>query len=218
MKRSFVVLMAFLVILSTGLVFAQKSAVRSDSSISQAMTPEEAKKIRESVIALGELFGVNQNSQQQNQQPVQQQNQQQGSGKTVADVADKALDLLAKGITTIAENLEKTAPFVWKVMIKQQYANAIANLIVPWSLFFGVVTYMSISRKMFKKSDREIDGKIDWDSGRVWVVSAIPTILLIIFGTWGFNRLSDSIQLLINPEYYAIRDLLRMIMSGGKTF
>ncbi len=46
----------------------------------------------------------------------------------------------------------------------------------------------------------------------LWVTRIIPIVAAFLFTVWGFNRLSSSILLLINPEYYAIKELLEMIL------
>ncbi len=199
------------------LVFAQEKT-QKDSTQQRPLTNEEAQDIRNSVKALGTLFGVNQqqtNSQQNNNQG---NGNEQNSGKTMADVADKALDYVTKAVTTIAANLEKAAPWVWKVMIRQQYANALSKLIVPWSLFFAVMISGTIIRKKWKTGiDESINDESDAKTVNLLVGRVIPWVLMAIFAIWGFNRLSDSIQLLINPEYYAIRDLINTIINPGGT-
>jgi len=196
------------------------------AGVSKAMTPEEAQQMRDAVKALGGLFGLNtpkQGSQQQaqpqqqgQQQTQPQQQQPPPDQKSMAEVADKALDLTAKGIAYIAQNIEKTAPWVWKVMMRQQYANAIAYLIVPWGFFLMTLVYTIVVRR---KVQYNTPGKVDTDDvvdqWRFVFRAIVPTVFMVIFAWWGLNRLSDSIQILINPEYYAIKNLLQIILNPG---
>jgi hypothetical protein len=34
-----------------------------------------------------------------------------------------------------------------------------------------------------------------------------------LFGIWLGNRVADSIKYLVNPEYYAVRDLLSLLLN-----
>lgn len=131
--------------------------------------------------------------------------------KTIGDVGDKALDMVGKAVASISATLEKVAPHVWKIMIRQQYAKAIAGLIVPWGLLLLIFLYWQIIRKAWKTEGIE-DGSDDWWA-RLWIVRLIPGVVGFIISIWGFIRLSDSILLLINPEYYAVKDIITMLLG-----
>src|SRR5687767_4312518 len=51
--------------------------------------------------------------------------------KNMADVADKVVDLGARAIAQAAGTVQKVAPEVWRIMIRQQYAKAAGLLVVP---------------------------------------------------------------------------------------
>jgi len=130
---------------------------------------------------------------------------------TVADVADKALNLTVDAVTQIAVGLEKAAPEVWRIMIKQQYANAIGDLLGPtlWLIFFFVCLYVmnkKIPLSMMKDLDPYDANIIPF--GMVWVLIPIAGLCTMIAFTC---NLTSSVKILINPEYYAIKDLLQMI-------
>lgn len=214
MKRIFVfsLFSLFLIALPAN-VFAQPKQQPADSSLGKAMTAEDAKRVREAMQALGALMGVNEESKQSGAAK-EPEREEEKPEKNFADVADKALDLMTRAVTTVAQNLEKVAPWVWQIMIRQQYANAFAKLIVPWGLFLSVFMLTIVLRKTWKPDGEK--GKFadsDEQTLAIWIRLVVPVILLFIIAWWGFVRLSDSIQLLINPEYYAIRDLLRMILN-----
>jgi len=57
--------------------------------------------------------------------------------KTMAEVSDRALDLLEKSVTSVAAGVEKAAPQVWRVAVRQQYAKAIGPLVLPWGVFIS---------------------------------------------------------------------------------
>lgn len=135
--------------------------------------------------------------------------------KTVADVLDKGIDLFAGYVTSVSDMIQKIAPDVWRIMIRQQYAKAFAGLLVPFGMLFIGLLYHKLSKKWFKlgPEDKLLNFEDDDSSGRSVFVTIIPTIWCIIFGIWFANRLADAVQILINPEYYALKDLLSMILG-----
>jgi hypothetical protein len=138
--------------------------------------------------------------------------------KSMADVADKALEMSAKLVTSIAGKMEQVAPRVWEVLVRQQYAKAIGELIAPFGLFWGFLIAAFIIRKVWKLSEREKDDCVDMDSMHTWrgiITFILPLIVCVFLGISFFCRFSDSIMYLINPEYYAVRDLLQMLLKPG---
>lgn len=133
--------------------------------------------------------------------------------KTVADVADRGLDMVKGLVASISETLQKVAPHVWEVMIRQQYAKAIADLVVPTGLFLITLVYFLIIRKKWQVKP-EFENR-DWTNEYAtwfWFAGVIPTCFLLIWGIWSVVALSNSIKYLINPEYYAVRDIITMLL------
>lgn len=127
-------------------------------------------------------------------------------------VADKALTLLEKLITQIAGTVEKMAPDVFRIMYKQQIAKAFGDLIIPWLIFFATVLYMLIVRKMWQWPG-EFDEMETECVCHILFTAAFPLLLCLATCIWGFIALSHSIQYLYNPEYYAMRDLINILMG-----
>jgi len=129
-------------------------------------------------------------------------------------VADKALTLLEKLITQIAGTVEKMAPDVFRIMYRQQIAKAFGDLIVPWLILFVTILYVLLIRRMWqwKGEFKNNDGECVC---HVIFTAVLPLILCLAMCIWGLNALSDSICYLYNPEYYAIRDLINILMGGG---
>jgi hypothetical protein len=132
-----------------------------------------------------------------------------------ADVADKALDrtlsLLEDSVTSVSDALKKVAPEVWRIMIRQQYAKAAANLIIPWGLFvIGLIAHVLLKKYWKKPEDKDYD--VAW-----WVFSrAVPVVWMIGLAIIGFVCLADAIQYIVNPQYYALRDLVQLIINKGQ--
>ena len=138
--------------------------------------------------------------------------------KTMADVADKALDMATGFVTQISASMQKVAPEVWRIMIMQQYAKAIGDLVLPLGLVLMVIIYAFVARKKWKLAE---DQNNDWkDSEHNWhfaVTACLPLVLGAIFAICTVVALSDSIKYLVNPEYYAVKDLLTMLLNRGQS-
>lgn len=184
---------------------------KDDKSAGQPLSPEDQAKLKKEMRRLAEAFGVQQPAAQAQPAPPAGSSQDK---RTMADVADRALDMTGKLVASISATLEKTAPKVWSIMIRQQYAKAIADLVLPWSLFLAGLIFMLISVKYnfsLKFADVSRDGQM-----AAWVVVRFaPMVSMVVFTIWGAIALATTIKLLVNPEFYAIRDLLTMLLNPG---
>lgn len=184
-----------------------------------ALSPQDEVKLRQQLGQLAGAFGIETKKPDapvQSAQPAA--NPPAEEKKTMAEVADKALDMASGLVASVAATLQKVAPQVWRIMIKQQYANAAGYLIVPWGLVLLGVIYMSIIRSKWSApkpdADRESREDSEERAARQIITTALPLVIICLLGIWGVARLGDAIQRLINPEYYAIRDLLTMLLSS----
>lgn len=126
-------------------------------------------------------------------------------GKTAADIADQALNMLGDAATKMSDMLQKTAPEVWRIMIRQQYAEAAVNVTLA-ALFFGVSIglYYSTKKVLTVRDNRAYDE--EWKVfAKVVVFVAILATSIIFVCNVGY-----SIGRLINPEYYAIANMLEL--------
>lgn len=194
---------------------------------SSPVSSQDAEKIREQVKQLGAAFGV--------QPPpipivippvaptptqVVQATAAAVVTKTAADVADKALDMIGGMVGQLSDTLSRIGPQVWRIMIRQQYAKAIADTLVPLLLLFMCGLYASVIRALWKKpeamfSDRSGSTWTDVYTAWVWLANIIPVAFGIIFFIWSAIETSASAKYLINPEYYAVKDILTMILNPG---
>lgn len=141
-----------------------------------------------------------------------------GDHKTIGDVGDKALDLLrdgasktldllGQGAAQIVATTEKAAPVIWKIMVKQQIANALANIIGPLVLLFGAWIFHLIISAAYGNQVAGSD-LAAWKAG----LGLFAPIVVAIIGTiWLIDALTASLQQLVNPQYFAARDLIYMI-------
>lgn len=142
--------------------------------------------------------------------------------KTTADVADRALTMVNKLIVSVSESMEKVAPEVWRVMIRQQYAKAIGDLVVPLGLFLASIGYWFAMRTPRKNVEMKETAEASFRTSNnppvdaLWYYCtawAFPMAGMLICGTWTLVCLSDSIKLLLNPEFYAVRDLIILLLQ-----
>lgn len=201
----------------TGYAFAQE-AERAPAA-SAVFTPEQQEEARAALQMLGQAFGVTDDAAAPAKAETKAEPKKEK--KTMADVADKALDAVTNAVATIAGKMEQVAPKVWEVMIVQQYAKAIGFIIVPFGLVIILFIYMFATRyaasKKYPLEEKVIFERGDITSyGALWIFTTlIPSILLVCIGIWFFNRAADSVMYVINPDYYAVKDLLQMLLKPG---
>lgn len=166
------------------------------------VSQEDAQKLRGQVNALGQLFGV-----QQQVKPTPQQEQH----KTPADVADRALTLFSSAVAQVAASIEKVAPELFRVMVRQQYAKAASNLISPFGAIIIALVAGWFLRRIWKLPNTNTDEYVYY----IAFARVIPVGFALCFGIWFVSNLSDSAAYLLNPEYYAIKDLVTMVLNPG---
>lgn len=205
--------------------FAQNQQTTSQTPLA----PKQMEKLLQDTKSLSGLLGIkvagpNQptsqaqaNGTQLNQDKNQQAASPPATNPTLAKVADKALDMASGLLASIATTLQKTAPETWRIMIRQQYAKAVGDLIVPWMLFSVGLFGVWFLNKKFKHS---ISGccvyNCDDCAWKSVLGIAVPWLFLSIGLLWGANRLADSLKYLVNPEFYAIRDLVLLVLNRGQ--
>jgi hypothetical protein len=136
-------------------------------------------------------------------------------GKSMADVMDKGLDVLTGYVGTLEGVVSKFAPEVWRIMVKQQYAKAIS-----YPLFWGLMLFVpfgvnKLARSGFgvpkEMSLAEWDDKENYDGFMFAFTGIIPTITGIIFAMIFLYNLTQGIMIAINPEYYALKDIIQLL-------
>ncbi len=127
----------------------------------------------------------------------------------------KIIELTEKGLTQMAEGLNVTLPQLWEILIKQQYVEAIQAFAV-----FGLC--LIVWGILYKKNKgiREWlkQRKNEYDNSERFVPIAILIILLSFTTLISGIVTITGIGQIINPEYYAIQDIVEFIgkMKGGE--
>lgn len=172
--------------------------------------------VQQGVLGLAKLFEV---EPPKKAEPIQANPAPQ---KNIADVMDKAIDKVSDVVGAMAQAIKNIAPDVWRIMITQQYAKAVADLVVPVVtvlIFIGAFIASRARYNYVVVARADPDNKEEIDSDEVGLMeflkfASVVAIALACF--WLANRISSTALLLINPEYYAIQDLLRMILNKGQ--
>ena len=196
------------------LVQAQQSQP-SPTPQTQPFSNDDKAKAQEKMRELGQLFGVTP-SPSPGASPA-------GSpeGKTMADVADKALDKVSDAVGQISQQVQNVAPHIWRIMIKQQYAKALSILIAPWGLFLITLIFAKFMNRYWKFDKTQavfsdVTGEFLTERGLGGIIRTfIPFLLGLVFSIWGVIAASNAVPMIINPEYYAVQDLLRMLLNPG---
>ncbi|MBI1956883.1 MAG: hypothetical protein HYS44_00260 [Candidatus Niyogibacteria bacterium] len=195
-----------------GASVAPHFAAAESKSAEPVLKPDDVRKAREAIVALTQIF----DDEPAAQSVLSRAQESQPPKKDMADVADRALSILSGYIGVAAAAVEKAAPEVWRVMIRQQYANAIFWPTIPAGLLLITLGYCAILKRIWPKienptTDAEKED-MNWRGG---LSTAVPFIGGLVFSVWLVIAVGLSIKVFINPEYYAFRDLLQLLLSRG---
>lgn len=220
MRNVLVVLSLMLGLMVPSLAHAQSDPAPSSSAVTpnQVMSGDDIAKLREQMNAISKALG--------NASPPAPADSSKPAAppKSMSEVASKAVDMMGSGankvvdmigsaVGTLSTNLSKIAPQVWRIMIIQQYAKAANELIVPILLLVLTGVVAIVLRKNFPPPPAWTERWTDADSLRLWLRTIIPTLFLCWFGVWFVVGMSEAVRYLINPEYYAIKDILMLITN-----
>lgn len=203
MKRGVLVVAALLALAAVPLV-AQEASPQPDDGLSK----KDVEVLKDAVTALQQSFQPAAPASGTSASPPPQRN--------MAEVADKVVDLGARAIAQAAGTVQKVAPEVWRIMIRQQYAKAAGLLVVPAGLFLlsAFAWFKTGPLRVRLASPQSFAG--DGDAWAIFGGYVAPIAGLLAFSIWFLNRFADSVLFLFNPEYYAFRDLLIMILNKGQ--
>ncbi|MGI1828747.1 hypothetical protein ACRPLG_02625 [Bacillus safensis] len=128
---------------------------------------------------------------------------------------DKAMAYIDK----LAAKLGVAAEHVYGVLVKQSYVFGIINIIVGAILLAGFAVLLRLNYLIIAKGESPSWGEEETiyyklrevGCGMLFIVIIIVTILAVIFG---MVALFSGIMQALNPEYYAIKEIIDTI--GGK--
>lgn len=222
-RISFAVLAGMATILLTTPAFADPPVAATNATVPAGDRVDPAQTRRE-LAPLAGVFGVKNPDDQPadtNSASSNDPSAQSADHKTLGDVADRGLTMLQDLTGKIADSLSKIAPQVWRIMIKQQIAKAIVAPLGPLAWIVGAWVLWGFGKKIWKHmEDADYDVSGDWNTAainnaiRTGAIYALP-LVVAVWNTIGLvGALSYSVLHLVNPEFYAIQDLLNAIMTG----
>ena len=217
MKRVMPVLFAMAVMFGLVCSVSAQTAKSAPAKAETSLNEEDRQMLRDATQLLRDYFDEKKQKEMTESKgsKKKQEAKEEAKQTDMADVADKALGLLEKYIGKAEQAFKSVAPEVWRVMIKQQYANAVSGVLMPSALIMLLAIYVLVIKTLWKelpKADTDYD--TNWWA-RFWLIRMLPFVLFIILGIFFSFDLASSIKMLINPEYYAFRDLLQIVLNRG---
>ncbi len=120
----------------------------------------------------------------------------------------KIIELAEEGIRTMADHLGVAVPHLWEVLVKQQIVEFfvdLATISIMWIGFVvGVKMWFNLRSWLLANNDGE---------ARDIVPVVMGAVLggFLIFTLIGTFETIQEIGQLINPEYYALKDIAELI-------
>ena len=157
----------------------------------------------------------------------QAQDTKPGEHKTVGDALDKGLDMAKETVIYLAGKIEQVAPQLWRVLVMQQYVKGVTGLINPIGFLFLVWLYRRLLLKWWQPSPDDNDPKkpnfksIDPDlpplpTHKGWrgFFTVVVPLVAVVFGMMNLYRgLTDAAGYFINPNYYALKDIIALVKN-----
>ena len=120
----------------------------------------------------------------------------------------QTLDLLQQ----LAAKLGTTAEHLWAVLVRQAFCSGCADLLVYG--LAGAFVWLTL-RKTPKWIQTVKDAESDLEEAAYVVALAISWLLVVIFIIAAACSLGDTVAAFVNPEYWALKQILAAI-GGNK--
>ena len=124
-------------------------------------------------------------------------------------MSPETVKAIGEALKPLADKLGQGAAHIYEVFVKQQYVTGVAFLIWGGLALLLAVTAAGIGLSFYKKWSTLKAEDAGWERtetpGTVAVVTSVATFLLLVVMT-GFA--ASGVMHLLNPEYYAIQDVL----------
>lgn len=149
---------------------------------------------------------------------------------TVGDALDKGLDMAKETVVYLAGKIEQVAPQLWRVLVVQQYVKGATSLINPLGFLLVILLYRRLLLKWWKPQPGDDDPKerafteavgedeIPFPTRKGWrglLSIAVPLAMLVIGGIWFCSSITDAAGYFINPNYYALKDIITLVKNPG---
>ncbi|AOZ62183.1 hypothetical protein QCM8_265 [Bacillus phage QCM8] len=131
------------------------------------------------------------------------------SDKAVNWLMDRA-DKLGGFIDELAKQLGVAATHVYEVLVKQQYVEGISLGVKSGiTILLILLTWYLVNKLVFKKYEF-----IEDETGLgflVWILGVILAFVTLMFAIDIVGDITLAVKKLMNPEYYALQDLMDFV-------
>lgn len=148
--------------------------------------------------------------------------------QTMVEVADKTLMSLTDGIKAMSKAFESVAPQAWHMMVLKQRVDGIVTLAANIFCVIAAIILVPLfinKLSILMKADYDLTewNRTGYQSNKPHPASAAVSdlVLTILYGVLGIVAIigaicavfciSDTIQHIVVPEYFAAQDLLKVI-------
>jgi len=123
----------------------------------------------------------------------------------VERLIDKYSDKTNEGISNMFDKLSKPMKKVYSYSIKLQYVKGFMNVSYP---FFAIIMFFLFLKyyKIAKDSNKN-----DWIQGKFGGLSLMLLIFFVILGILAVVGVHIGVLQLTSPEYFAIKDMIRLL-------
>lgn len=111
-------------------------------------------------------------------------------------------------IEEMANSLGVAAEHVYELLVRQQVISGvitIAAFVLAWAIFGAICTATT------RKSETDKYGEVNGYA----VISLLSGVVLVISLIFGFIEIAGAVKQLVNPEYYAIREIMDVFKGGN---
>lgn len=111
------------------------------------------------------------------------------------------MDELTTKLLDMILQLEKLAPHVWSIMVRQSYVSAAGNLTGATMSFVATAALIWLAGLLWKRHEADPYSEAEV---AFWAIVCVGVVTFAV----GCCLLIAAIQVLVNPEYYAIMALI----------
>lgn len=208
------------VLLFAGMTYAQTATQADSAARAQQQASEQ-----QTIAAINALIGYVGKYATPADSAAQAKDTTGNKHATWGGIFDKALGMFSGAISKIAETLEQAAPYVWKIMVLQQYAKAAGGIAIPLGFLLFLFFYHHYINKWWTGKADETFDEMSSDSSsyskstgqgwgfRVFFCRFIPLVGGLFVGGFLISAIQNAVLYTMNPYYYAIRDMIVLLLG-----
>ena len=125
---------------------------------------------------------------------------------TTTELVDKYGEKISNAIEQLAAQIGVGVDHFWPLFVKQQMIDGWINLLTPIILILVSSVYLVLTRNKWEDKTKD---DISWQG----VGGIIIGFVLAISIVFSFVHGTTAVKQIINPEYYAIKEITEMIRN-----